>query len=674
MSVSNDSTDIRTIDDGRPLLSPTFLEFCDKVRNNDPSILPEAGRPFKIRRMCEREGIELAGALLENTCVTYLELEMSKYTASSAATMAKYVRTSKHLQRIRILWNGQGCEEILCCFLPAIQESMSLKELHMELRLVNGPSNVAFENMLAHTQSLQSLSLRCPDGLLVEETAVAAARSGLKNNITLRELTLDVSRSAMTVSPFLTSLGDDPLLRKLCVRGHAVDLTELETLLLSDNSKITELEIHRSYGGLPIVGLTGVLQALGLHPALTELRLYGCPIDREKASLLRVVLCTITSLHTLVFTYITLGSAGLAELAPALYRNTSIKVLDISRNNLMDLESTGLLRDILRSNKTITTLDLTGNTFGRTTGAVECIAEGLGSNSTLLNIDLSSCAVGDGGVSTLAQNLGSRNTTLQKLTLGNTTLQKLTLGNNAIGDTGVGVLLETMEQSSNRIRDLDLRYNILIGIEGAILLARSLGNNALSNLTRLSLSQCGIGDDGFVALMSALEQNKSLLHLDLPNSHGYSERAYGALAESLPEIKVLQQVDLSWCRGLASAMPLLLAGLRKNTSLFRFQVANCTPSSVPPTPEETAKCASGWMQETERLGYRNRFRALIRAPKERLPPRGLWHHALARFAELPDVVFDALRSKPKLVPSEDTEDKEAAEDTGNPKKRKRGDE
>jgi hypothetical protein len=231
-----------------------------------------------------------------------------------------------------------------------------------------------------------------------------------------------------------------------------------------------------------------------------------------------------------------------------------------------------------------------------------------------------------------------------------------------------------MEQNSNRITELALQGNHLDN-EGAILLARSLGINALPNLTRLSISYCDVRDNGFIALMSALEQNTSLLHLDLRHSRGIVERAFLAFAESLPNIKVLQQVDLGWCTGLASAMPLLLAGLRKNTSLFRFHVANCAPSSAQPTPEETAKCAGGWMQEMERLGYRNRFLPLIRAPTERLPPRGIWPHVLARVATLPDVIFEVLGSKPKLVPSEDTEGKEeVGEDTGVPEKRKRGDE
>jgi hypothetical protein len=162
MSDPNDSAS--TID-GVPL-SSTFLEFCAKVRNDDPSILPELGKPFKIRDLSEREYMELADALLENTSVTYLQFATLNYTKSSAEAMAKYVRTSKRLQRI--LWPRNWMveasvlrhrEEIVCCLLSAFQKSTSLKELSMELPLIGGPSNLALENMLTHTQSLQSLSL-----------------------------------------------------------------------------------------------------------------------------------------------------------------------------------------------------------------------------------------------------------------------------------------------------------------------------------------------------------------------------------------------------------------------------------------------------------------------------------------------------------------------------------
>jgi hypothetical protein len=97
--------------------------------------------------------------------------------------------------------------------------------------------------------------------------------------------------------------------------------------------------------------------------------------------------------------------------------------------------------------------------------------------------------------------------------------------------------------------------------------------------------------------MPALEENTSLLHLDLCRNHSLSEQPFVALAESLPEIEVLQRVDFHWCTGLVLVMPLLLAGLRRNTSFFRFHVADCALSAVPPTPEETARYAGSWMQK-----------------------------------------------------------------------------
>jgi Ran GTPase-activating protein (RanGAP) involved in mRNA processing and transport len=663
MSDSNDPT-IST-DNGvvSRALSSTFLEFCAKVRNNDPSILPEDSLPFTIDHMGEKYGMELASALMENTNVKNLELWQVEYTKILAEAMAKYVRTSKSLESLS--WKRGSlkyCDDIVSCLLHAIQESVSLKELHIQLPCGDGPSNLAFENMLTHNQSLRSLTLNSM-GTRPKDKAVAAFLSGLKNNISLRELTLEFSLGATTLlSPILTSLCDHTHLRKLCLAGSSMDLTDLETVLHSKNSKITEISIDtRPYGCLPMIGVTRFLQGLGRRPALTKLELRNCPLGHGEVRELRLALCNTPCLHSLVLETCTLGNTGLAELAPALYRNTSIKELDISENNLIDLKSAILLREVLRRNKTVTTLDLSRNVFGETNGAVQCIADGLGSNSTLLKIDLSRCALGDDGVSTLARSLGSQNVALQKLSL----------VRNLITSTGIGMLLETMEQSC-RITDLDLESND-IGDEGASLLAMALANSVLPNLTRLSLNSCGIGDDGFIELVSALEQNASLLQLDLRQYHDLSDRAFLALAESLPEIKVLQRLDLHSYTGLASIMPLLLTGLQQNTSLLRCHVDGCAPNTVQPTPEDMTRCAGGWMQEMERLGYRNCFLRLIRAPKERLPPCGIWSHALTRVTILPDVIFEVLCSKPSLVPSEETGGKVAAKNTSVATKRKRGD-
>jgi hypothetical protein len=60
--------------------------------------------------------------------------------------------------------------------------------------------------------------LSCRDDLVLKDTAVAAASSGLKNNTTLRKLTLEFPPGATNVYPLFTSLRDHPLLQRLfCV-------------------------------------------------------------------------------------------------------------------------------------------------------------------------------------------------------------------------------------------------------------------------------------------------------------------------------------------------------------------------------------------------------------------------------------------------------------------------
>jgi hypothetical protein len=101
MSDPNDSALTGSIgDDGRASLSSTFLDFCCKVRTNDTSILQLPGQLLQILSLSEKEEIELADALLENTNIAYLQLDTKTSAKRSAEAMAKYLRTSKALQRI----------------------------------------------------------------------------------------------------------------------------------------------------------------------------------------------------------------------------------------------------------------------------------------------------------------------------------------------------------------------------------------------------------------------------------------------------------------------------------------------------------------------------------------------------------------------------------------------
>jgi Ran GTPase-activating protein (RanGAP) involved in mRNA processing and transport len=165
------------------------------------------------------------------------------------------------------------------------------------------------------------------------------------------------------------------------------------------------------------MGLPPVMRASALRPTLTQLRLCGVRLGLDEARLLRVAVCTIPSLQSLVLTDNTLGSAELAELAPALYHNTSIKVLDIRWNDLSGIESARLLRDTFAATRLRPTLICLGMNLGKRPAPLIAL-----------------CHLGDGGVSILTQSLRSRNTTLEKLTL----------DWKCITSTGVGALLEMM--------------------------------------------------------------------------------------------------------------------------------------------------------------------------------------------------------------------------------------
>jgi hypothetical protein len=164
-------------------------------------------------------------------------------------------------------------------------------------------------------------------------------------------------------------------------------------------------------------------------------------------------------------------------------------------------------------------------------------------------------------------------------------------------------------------------------------------------------------DDGFVALVSALEQNTSLQILFL-EYNDFGERGFSALAKSLPNIKGLQKIGFmanEFQANFQSTMLLLMEGFRKNTSLVEF---NIEINDVAYREE--------WSVELKFFGQRNRFTPLLKASDQQdaSPQLGIWSRALANAATEPGVLFHVLRNKPNLVGSA----------AGDSKKRKRDNE
>jgi Ran GTPase-activating protein (RanGAP) involved in mRNA processing and transport len=607
-------------------ISSTARELCNQLRVNDGRVLendPEYNSvfvPFKYSgEYSEDERIAVFQALKENTSVKCIRLAPHKFTKRSAKAAAKYLKSSKTLQTLHLddspYQNPHERREMISILFRALSRNTSVTKLIINFDVVRFGC-VAFQELLTNTQTLQTLSVvRRYDYRYGElnEVDIAAITSGFANNTTLRDLEFQGWRET-ELAPVLTALQEHPALQKIYLNES---LSGLEVLLRSQDSKVKELVlegIHRS-----TVGFHAVMRELGRNTRLTNLVLCSCLLKRKDVQQLKSMLRRNTALEFLDLKSICLMSAGLTELAPVLYCNTSIKTLDLANNGLDDVESANLLRELIRRNKTITSLCIAGNAFGRNAAAVRSIAEGVRSNTALQQLDVHNCSLGDQGISILANALAIRNASILELNF----------SCNNITSVGVRALVDDNVEAMKTVAKLSL----CIRSEGAIILADALGRNAMPSLKRLDLGDHGIEDDGFVALVSALEQNTSLQILQL-RGNDFGERGFVALADSLPNIKGLQQINL-WANEIfqSTTLALLLEGFRKNTSLVQVHIIG---SGAP----------VDFLQEIKCLGQRNRFTPLL---TDASPQLGIWSRALAKVATEPDVLFHVLRKKPKLV-------------------------
>jgi Ran GTPase-activating protein (RanGAP) involved in mRNA processing and transport len=626
--------------------SSAVRELCNRLRANDPRFAAN-GSVFELYNHMtgsEAEFIAVFQALKENTSVKHIAFTMlfeQHNIKRSVLVAAEYVESSKTLQTLDLsvgrFHDSHEGREMISLVLRALSRNTSVTNLIIYPGVVRFAS-VAFQELLTRTQTLQKLQVSCNEKF--DEVQMAAITSGFANNTTLRDLEFN-SWPEADLAPVLTALQRHPALEKIHFSAVYLDylpsLSGLEVLLRSQDSKVKELIIEEV--DTRTVGLHPVLRELERNTTVTSLAIRESLLSPENVQQLKAVLHQNTALQSLVLEC-GLGSVGLAEIAPALYGSTSIKTLDLTRNGLDDIESANVLRELLRRNKTITSLCIDENAFGLNAAATRSIVEGVRSNTALQKLDLFQCGLDDRCFSLLANALAIRNTSILELVL----------NLNIITSVGVRALVDDNMEAVKTLTKLCLSRNP-IRSEGARILADALERNVMPNLKQLDLWGCIIDDDGLVALVSALEQNTSLQILDL-QYNSFGERGFMALAESLPNIKGLHQIELTTENAsFQSTLPLLLEGFRKNTSLVKVTIDECEPGE--------------WSQELKFLGQRNRFTPLLKAsdPPDASPQLGIWSRALAKVATEPDVLFHVLRNKPKLVGS-----------AGGSKKRRRNDE
>lgn len=142
-----------------------------------------------------------------------------------------------------------------------------------------------------------------------------------------------------------------------------------------------------------------------------------------------------------------------------------------------------------------------------------------------------------------------------------TNLQKLDLGLCRIGDDGVAALARVLP-AMTALEGLRLNGNLICDF-GAVAVADCLAH---TNMKRLNLCGNRIGDGGIAALGECLGQTK-ITFLNL-SENVIGDNGIVALAAFLPFTNKLQTLDLSWNSIGKDGMVALISCLKENTSLL----------------------------------------------------------------------------------------------------------
>ena len=272
------------------------------------------------------------------------------------------------------------------------------------------------------------------------------------------------------------------------------------------------------------------------------------------------------------------GLCDCTALAEAIKHNSTLRQLDLSQNRF-GVGDCNILADAIKHNSTITHLNLSSNSFG----FKECtaLAEAIKHNSTIRQLDLSGTSIG----------LGAFSIALEDAIKHNSTITHLNLSCNFFGRGDCTALAEAIKHNST-IRQLNLSRTNLGFVDCAIVLADAIKHN--STITHLNLSCNDFGGGGlFSILAKAIKHNSTIRQLDLSENgvsddglgdDGLNDDACTELAEAIKHNSTIIQLDLSKNRISDGNFTALADAIKHNSTIRQLDLSendlgfdDCTP-------------------------------------------------------------------------------------------------
>ena len=138
---------------GHASISSDVREICNRLRAQ--RILSSSSDVYEIHpRRSQVEVIEIVKALEENISVNHVRFQLDYFAKIALIAIAKYVESSKTLQKLDLRVSHCYQSEMISVLLRALSRNTSVTQLVIRTDVI-GSASVAFQELLTCMQTLQ---------------------------------------------------------------------------------------------------------------------------------------------------------------------------------------------------------------------------------------------------------------------------------------------------------------------------------------------------------------------------------------------------------------------------------------------------------------------------------------------------------------------------------------
>ena len=476
------------------------------------------------------------------------------------------------------LRNNNITEEAAEALASIISSNTGLEELY----LYNNQLQLGVIKISTALKNISSIKMLDLDNNNIPEEVADELSAAIRANNSLEKLWLSDNHLGSSTVMIVNALKDISTLKEISLNGNQNRSEELAPALTSTITKNKLLErLLLSDNNLNDDGVIKIAHSLCKHSKLKCFNLRNNNITEEAAEALASIISSNTGLEELYLANNQL-QLGVIKISTALKNISSIKVLDLTNNNIPE-EVADELSAAIRANNSLEKLRLNGNHLGSSTIK---IVNALKDISTLKEISL------NGNQNRSEELAPALTSTITKSKL----LERLLLSDNNLNDDGVIKIAHSLCKHS-KLKCFNLRNNNITeeaaealasiissntGLEelyldnnqlqlGVIKISTALKN--ISSIKMLDLTNNNIPEEVADELSAAIRANNSLEKLRLNGNHLGSSTI--KIVNALKDISTLKEISLNGNQNRSEELaPALTSTITKSKLLERLLLSD----------------------------------------------------------------------------------------------------